>query len=157
MICLDVPAFYYYFYHLLFSALSLESVLQRDSILCFPTALCIWQPWVLLYFSCYPVPVSYTAKGGTSSLAKYYKKRFLRILIPFLYFTLLISCFSFSRAIPSTIFFLEGIPAWRIVLLFLEWIPGSACTTQHLFPYHRRMVSGCLILLYLIFPLLRFL
>ena len=33
---------------------------------------------------------------------------------------------------------------------------GQHARDQHLFPYHRRMFLGCLILLYLIFPLLRF-
>ena len=82
--------------------------------------------------------LSYTAKENFS-LAKYYKKRFLRILIPFYILYIVYFLFLLFQSHSVHNIFPEGIPAWRIVFTFLgmdSWV------SMHLFPYHRRMVSG---------------
>ncbi len=122
------------FYHLLFQLyLSGICPVERLNPLFSNSNMHLATLGVAVFFMLSGASLSYTAKENFS-LAKYYKKRFLRILIPFIYFTLFISCFSFSRAIPSTIFFLKEFLRGELFLLFLEWIPGSACTGSAPFP-----------------------
>lgn len=130
------------FYHLLFQLyLSGICPVERLNPLFSNSNMHLATLGVAVFFMLSGASLSYTAKENFS-LAKYYKKRFLRILIPFIYFTLFISCFSFSRAIPSTIFFLKEFLRGELFLLFLNGFLGQHARDQHLFPYHRRMVSG---------------
>lgn len=130
------------FYHLLFQLyLSGICPVERLNPLFSNSNMHLATLGVAVFFMLSGASLSYTAKENFS-LAKYYKKRFLRILIPFYILYIVYFLFLLSRAIPSTIFFLKEFLRGELFLLFWEWIPGSACTDQHFFPYHRRMVSG---------------
>ena len=94
------------FYHLLFQLyLSGICPVERLNPLFSNSNMHLATLGVAVFFMLSGASLSYTAKENFS-LAKYYKKRFLRILI------------------------LRG----ELFLLFLEWIPGSACTGSAPFP-----------------------
>ena len=124
---------FHYFLSSALSALSLRNLSRRETqSSVFQQQYASGNPGCC--FSCYPVPVSPIPRRRTSASQNIIRKDFCASWFPFIYFTLFISCFSFSRAIPSTIFFLKEFLRGELFLLFLEWIPGSACTGSAPFP-----------------------
>ena len=121
------------FYHLLFQLyLSGICPVERLNPLFSNSNMHLATLGVAVFFMLSGASLSYTAKENFS-LAKYYKKRFLRILIPFyilyiVYFLFLL--FQSHSCVENCFYF-----SWNGFL-------GQHARDQHLFPYHRRMVSG---------------
>lgn len=85
---------------------------------------------------------------------KYYRKRVLRILIPFylVYFAYLCFRFVSERRLP----FAGGIPAWRIIFTLLGMDEYFSMTGYANFSLGiGEWFLGCLMLMYFVFPLLR--
>ena len=81
----------------------------------------------------------------------------MRILIPFYILYIVYFLFLLFQSHSVHNIFPEGIPAWRIVFTFLgmdSWVSMHGISTFSL--TIGEWFLGCLILLYLIFPLLRF-
>lgn len=114
--------------------------------------------WVSLCFLSYPVPGSHIPQGRIFDIRRFYKKRFIRILIPF-YITYL-SYFIYKAGTTGsfTSFFPPETSAWKIILHSSEWMNGTVSTEFHTFSLGiGEWFLGALIILYLLFPLLRFL
>ena len=145
------------FYHLLFQLyLSGICPVERLNPLFTNSNMHLATLGVAVFFMLSGASLSYTAKENFS-LAKYYKKRFLRILIPFYILYIVYFLFLLFQSHSVHNIFPEGIPAWRIVFTFLgmdSWVSMHGISTFSL--TIGEWFLGCLILLYLIFPLLRF-
>lgn len=112
---------------------------------------------VAVFFMLSGASLVYTTKNNFD-LKKYYKKRCLRILIPFYlaYLVCFLAKFVMNHSIQAI--FPDKVPAWRFLFTILGmdgWISMHGIATFSLGP--GEWFLGCLIVLYLVFPFLRFL
>ena len=161
------------FYHLLFQLyLSGICPVERLNPLFSNSNMHLATLGVAVFFMLSGASLSYTAKENFS-LAKYYKKRFLEKYTD-CYWIVTLNAYYHTMYINEVVklsetlyllfqshsvhnIFPEGIPAWRIVFTFLgmdSWVSMHGISTFSL--TIGEWFLGCLILLYLIFPLLRF-
>ena len=109
------------FYHLLFQLyLSGICPVERLNPLFSNSNMHLATLGVAVFFMLSGASLSYTAKENFS-LAKYYKKRFLRILIPFYILYIVYFLFLLFQSHSVHNIFPEGIPAWRIVFTFMNF------------------------------------
>lgn len=120
------------FYHLLFQLyLSGICPVERLNPLFSNSNMHLATLGVAVFFMLSGASLSYTAKENFS-LAKYYKKRFLRILIPFYILYIVYFLFLLFQSHSVHNIFPEGIPAWRIVFTFLgmdSWVSMHGIST----------------------------
>lgn len=146
------------FYHMIIQ-LHISEICQLESITPFfmNQNMHIATLGVAVFFMLSGASLGYTTREKFD-IKKYYKKRFLRILIPFYiaYLICLVMLIGINHSIHGV--FPENVPAWRFVFTVLGmdgWISGHGIATFFLGP--GEWFLGCLMVLYLVFPLLRYL
>ncbi|MBP3459966.1 MAG: acyltransferase [Lachnospiraceae bacterium] len=108
---------------------------------------------VALFFMISGAGLMLSTKDGLD-LKIYYKKRFWRIFIPFyiVYMSYMLFLFAIKGGSP----FAEGIPVWRFIFTLMGMDQYLATCGQITFSLGiGEWFLGCLILMYLVFPLLR--